>query len=418
MRNDTADLADELERFIRRYVAFADADQPVAVALWILHAWSFASWWISPRLAVQSAEMGSGKTRLLEVIELVTPGSLRPANISPAAFFRVIEKGNVTLLIDEIDTVFNPQANGAAEDLRGLLISGYRKGATVMRVDGDGKNRDVKAFPVFAPVCTAGIGELPPTLRDRSIPIRLRRRAPHEKVERFRFVEATNRGAELAQWAQDWADRMGDDLERAEPIYLAELGDRQADSWTPLLAIAEAAEGEWPARARSAALALSGTTRESSEITIGVQLLADIRDVLEGQPRNISTADLLAGLHKLEEAPWADWYGRPFGARDLAKKLKAFDIRSRDVRFDEGSKSSAKGYHRDDFADAWTRYLPPLTKGDKGYMGDNPSVPTQEMSPLSPMSPTSEGPEGEHPGVLLALQRADDVRRRRAAARR
>jgi hypothetical protein len=386
----TAQLADALHKFVCRFVAFADDHQSVAIVLWILHAWSFDAWSITPRLAVQSAEMGSGKTRLLEVLELVTPGARRSANTSPAALFRVIEAGTVTLLIDEVDTIFSPKASASGEEVRGILNAGYRRGATVLRVEGDRK-REVKEFPVFAPVATAGIGTLPSTVQDRAIPIRLRKRAPHEHVERFRFPIAAREGAELHDWAKDWATRETTALEDAEPVYLDALPDRQADSWTPLLAIADHASDEWARRARAAALALSRNVGDEDDMTVGVRLLADCHTVIDDDER-IPTTKLLDRLHGLEEAPWGDWYGRPFDARNLAKMLRPYGIRSRDVRYGTGAKDTARGYRREDFADAWSRYLPaPSSEGDKGDKSDTSTVATQDVSPMSLMSPLSEG---------------------------
>jgi hypothetical protein len=414
----TAPLADALYTFVCRFVAFADEHQAIAVVLWVLHAWSFDAWSITPRLAVQSAEMGSGKTRLLEVLELVTPGAQRPANISPAALFRVIEAGTVTLLIDEVDTIFSPKASSSSEEVRGILNAGYRRGATVLRVEGDRK-REVKAFPVFAPVVTAGIGTLPSTVQDRAIPIRLRKRAPHEHVEHFRFAVAARQGAALHDRAKDWADRTTTQLEHVEPTYLAELPDRQADSWTPLLVIADMAGPEWGSRARAAARALSRNVGDEDDMTIGVRLLADCRTVI-GDDERIPTTKLLERLHGLEEAPWGDWYGRPLDARNLARKLRPYGIRSRDVRYGPGPDDKAKGYRREDFGDAWSRYLPPRSsEGDKGDKSDNSTVATQDLSPMSPMSPLSEGVDEDDPGsgLRIAQARAEAVRRRREETR-
>ena len=70
--------------------------------------------------------------------------------------------------------------------------------------------------------------------------------------------------------------------------------NRAADNWEPLLAVAEVAGGDLPARARQAALAACGVEEEPS---YGAMLLADIRDVFEekGDDR-MSSADLDAAL--------------------------------------------------------------------------------------------------------------------------
>jgi len=58
-----------------------------------------------------------------------------------------------------------------------------------------------------------------------------------------------------------------------------ELHDRAADSWEPLLAIADRAGGSWPMRARLAAVALS--SEEDMPASAGIRLLADVREVFD-----------------------------------------------------------------------------------------------------------------------------------------
>lgn len=71
----------------------------------------------------------------------------------------------------------------------------------------------------------------------------------------------------------------------------------------------------------------------------------------------LSTIDLLAHLHGLDEAPWAEWRnGRPLSAQGLGGLLKPYRVRSRTVRIADGS--TPKGYKREQFEDVWRRYLP------------------------------------------------------------
>ena len=56
----------------------------------------------------------------------------------------------------------------------------------------------------------------------------------------------------------------------------------------------------------------------------------------------------------MEEAGWDSYYRRGIEARDLASLLRHYGIRSTTVRTKE---QVAKGYRRDDFGDAWARYL-------------------------------------------------------------
>jgi hypothetical protein len=56
----------------------------------------------------------------------------------PAALFRLVAAGPITILFDEVDAVFNQKGEGN-EDLRGLLNAGYKNAATVARCVGDAK---------------------------------------------------------------------------------------------------------------------------------------------------------------------------------------------------------------------------------------------------------------------------------------
>jgi hypothetical protein len=118
-----------------------------------------------------------------------------------------------------------------------------------------------------------------------------------------------------------------------------------------LIGIAELAGGDWPRRARVAAVALSG--EEALHVTSGMRLLADIRDVFEDAD-HLPTAELLHRLNDLEDAPWSEWYGQALTARGLAKLLEPYGVTPL-LRRLRGERR--RGYFRADFADAWRRYV-------------------------------------------------------------
>ena len=103
------------------------------------------------------------------------------------------------------------------------------------------------------------IGKLPSTLSDRAIEVPLKRKRPDEKVMRFRIVrpgDLPDLKRKCIRWA---ADNLISLRDGALGVSVPEgLNDRAADNWEPLLAIADRTGGEWPERARKAALALSG----------------------------------------------------------------------------------------------------------------------------------------------------------------
>src|SRR5262249_46319995 len=131
------------------------------------------------------------------------------------------------------------------------------------------------------------------------------------------------------------------------------LSDRAGDAWEPLLAIADCVGGEWPERARGVATLLSA--QDDQLPSLGERLLSDIRALLDTVVADrIFCADLTARLADIEGSPWADWRSK-FTVTTLAKLLRPYGIKPATVR--KGAKT-AKGYRRDQFADAWARYLP------------------------------------------------------------
>ncbi len=342
-----AGYLEAVRRFLCRYVAFPSEHEPVAVALWVAHAHLVDRFDVSPILTVTSAEMRSGKTRVLDCLELLVPQPFRVVIPSEAVVYTVLaQRPRPTMLLDEADAVFGPRTAEKYEGLRAILNSGNRRGTPVLRVKLDGKRREVDAFDVFGPKAIAGIGKLPDTVADRAIPIRMRRRAPDEPVARFRQRTAT---AEAETIAYDWAT-----VTVVTDVTVPEaLNNRAADGWEPLLAVADAAGGSWPAIARLAAVALAGA--DEDQVSVGIRLLGDLREVFAADD-HLPTAELLRRLHELEDAPWGDWYGSPLSARALAKLLGPYRIMPI-LRRVPGERR-ARGYFRSDFTDAWSRYLP------------------------------------------------------------
>ena len=134
--------------------------------------------------------------------------------------------------------------------------------------------------------------------------------------------------------------------------------------------VADLAGGGWPDLAREACTSLV-TGNHDDTATAGVRLLADIRSAWPSGTAgtsgtllasdvpdvpavpHVATDALLRELHKLDESPWGDWYGKLLDARQLANLLKPYGIRSAKVRIGE---LSVRGYRRADFAEAWRRY--------------------------------------------------------------
>ena len=345
----------EVRDFLGRFVAYPSDEAHTGHVLWIAHCHMMDAWESTPRIAFLSPEPGSGKTRALEITELLVPRPVESVNVSPAYLFRKVAgtEGRPTILLDEIDTVFGPQAKDN-EEIRGLLNAGHRRGAVAGRCVVRGKSIETEEIPAYCALALAGLGNLPDTILTRSVIVRMRRRAPDENVEPYRRRLHASAGEQLRHRLAEWAQTVEQRAAALFPPMPGGICDRDADVWEPLLAVADLAGGHWPERARVAAVALVAASKRSTP-SLGIRLLSDLRSLF-GEATAIPTERILTELHKLDEAPWGDLKGKPLEARALARLLRPYDIKPTNLRRLEGI---VKGYRREDLHDAWLRYLGP-----------------------------------------------------------
>ncbi|MFN8163896.1 MAG: DUF3631 domain-containing protein [Solirubrobacterales bacterium] len=359
-------IVEELDEFIGRFVVMND-DQRLVVALWIIHTYCLDAFEQTPYLLITSPEKQCGKSRLLEVLEIVVAKPWMAVLPSEAVAYRKIDFEQPTLLLDEVDTIFSTKSADRYESLRALLNAGHRRGLKVPRCLGTGT--DFQEFSVFCPKVIAGIGAVPDTIADRAIPIRLSRRRRSETVERFLRREVAGPAEAMRERLAEWAQTHGDGLLEAFPQMPEELSDRMQEGAEGLIAIAdELRHGE---AARDALVALLTAERLDSQERMQVRLLEDLKVIYELEKyegeTGIFSRLLIKELHRMEDRGWPDYYGRGFQLKDLTSLLKHYDIRSTTVRagkrvqrevLKDGDKPVAKGYLRDElYEKAFSRYL-------------------------------------------------------------
>ncbi len=371
---DGAELLDDVARTIVRYVILPSTSALTAVVLWVAATHAVPAWNCAPRLVIRAPERRCGKSRLLDTVEGMSHRPLMTVNASPSAVYRsigVAPSDPPTLLIDEADTIFGPKA-GDNEDLRGLLNAGHQRGRPALRYDAG--SRTVEKIPTFAMAALAGIGAMPDTIEDRAAVIRMRRRAPGENVAPYRVGRDGPELDALRQRLNEWLSPHVETLRNATPDM--PLEDRAADTWEPMIAVADLAGGQWPRAARKAAVALTSDRDAGDETSIPTRLLADCRTVFEDADA-LPTQELLNRLKAISEAPWATIGKDGLSGMKLGNLLREFEIRSDTIRFQTGQ---AKGYYRSDFTDAWSRYCPePKPAGGEAVPGV-PAV-TSQVSP-------------------------------------
>lgn len=349
--SDGARLLDDTLSTFTRYVVFPDEHAAVGTVLWVAGTHAVPAFQHAPRLVANSPEKRCGKSRLLDVIAGTCHSPLMSVNATVAAIYRSIgDKHPPTLLVDEADTLFGSKKVAEQnEDLRALLNAGHQRGRPALRCVGPAQVPT--EFPTFAMAALAGIGQMPDTITDRAVNITLRRRKPDEKVAQFRSRRDGPILADLRDRLAAWCATQLDTLADAEPEMPVE--DRAADTWEPLIAIADAAGGRWPELARTAcAVLVARADGEDEDRSLGMRLLTDIRDVFsERGVAFLASADLVAELRKVDESPWDGF--------DLNPSKLAYRLREYGVKPGRAERNTIRGYSLESFYDVFSRYLRP-----------------------------------------------------------
>jgi putative DNA primase/helicase len=362
-----SELVDELIADLTRYVSL-DPDYAVTTTFWVIHTYLLEHTFITPRLAITAPEPRCGKTTLVNWLRTVVQRPLNSINISAAAVYHVVDEQQPTLLIDEADTFL-----GTNNELRGILNSGHQQDGTVQRWDA--KQKTIVSFSTFGACAISLIGNLPSTLQDRSIRVRLRRRKPDERIFSFRADRVDDKLARrCARWTLDNRYALGD------PAIPEQLFNRVEDNWRPLLSIADAIGGAWPERLRAIAVKIA-ELEGGEDPSLGTQLLQDIREIVEDKIW-ITSGALVA---RLSGKAWI------MSGKKLAGLLKPYGIEPTQQRWDGRVE---RGYFVVDFADAFARYLGVpdvpdvpvgLQKRRKSYLNPDP-LPVQVVHPVQQKS--------------------------------
>jgi hypothetical protein len=262
--------------------------------------------------------------------------------------------------------------SSAKSEFRSLLNTGYRRGQTVKRRDGD--------YETYCPKAFALIGDVHDTLRDRSIVIEMRR---GKSARRFVYAAAEEEGTALREMinatVSSKAQEITEALHRFEGLPWL-INDRDEEIWTPLFILCRLlCPDRLPELGRAAAdisAAKTAKARKYLELVVeedraqegeyAFRLLHDMVRVI-GDQRQITTQDALAKLREIPTSPWRRFRGEGLkdgieGAMVVAGLLSPFGVKPSTIRIaakDVGTGSTAKGYKRQALLEALGRVKHP-----------------------------------------------------------
>jgi len=347
-------LFDDVQRFVERYVALP-VGASVVLTAWVIASWVHKIFDAFPLLALTSPEKQCGKTRCQEVIECLVQRPVRTANLSEAVLFRMIERYNPTLMIDEAQVLSRPNSE-RGQALHDLLCSANRRGAKVFRCVG-ARRDEIKGFSVCCPIVISAIGSIGEVLEDRCIVIRMQRRKPNETIERFLQSRAMEESEFLRsrtlRWARDNEETIQSAYESTQPLHF--VSDRAAEHWLSLQAVISVACSNRLNDLAEAAKALQGI--ESSEESTGVKLLRDIKKIFESNdwPEAIPSGELVKKLLEIPDTGWSELGTKGLTPHRLAGILRPYGVHSENST--TSNRQSVRGYWLKQLKPVFDRYL-------------------------------------------------------------
>jgi len=377
-----ARLLDDMSYFVRRVVVFQRDQDADTFALWILGTYCIDAFDIYSYFGVTAPKEGCGKSTLLEILMEFANRVIGGSSMSGPVVYRMIQLFKPTIVLDEMDGI-NKENN--AELLRVFNAGHKRSGAVVYRCAGDDSSTP-EAFNCFGPKAFGMIDKPGRTLLSRSIMIDLQRKTKDQKVEKFNLRTLPAGTADMilrikrqcTRWAVDHASELGIHIPDT-----ADLENREADNWTPLISIAALAGRNWPDRVRDAAK-LPAQYEKLSDRDL---LLQDIANIFFARKDDrITTATLVSDL-LLQHEGSGRWHrmhrdrASDIDANDVSELLGPFGIGPRHLWFNPagtpkgqevlpGTKGriQRRGYALSDLKPLFDRYLEPsaLEEADIG----------------------------------------------------
>ena len=154
------------------YIEFADKRCYTLFTLWAIGTYYFPLFNTYPYVHLIGL-MKSGKSKLFSLCSCLSFNGFHSTHMTPACLFRLIEEARSSLFIDEAE---NLSTISNSEEIRSILLGGYRKGGLVFRAERDRDGNFVpRGYEVYGPKMVANIEGLEEVLSSRCITVTMQR---------------------------------------------------------------------------------------------------------------------------------------------------------------------------------------------------------------------------------------------------
>jgi hypothetical protein len=292
---------------------------------WTVLTYSHSIFDALPYLAV-SGPAGSGKSRILELLQQVAFRPMLTSSTSEAVIFRSLDAFGGAALLDEAERLREPEMQG----LLANVLAGYKRGGCATRCEATGDGRFVtRYYSVFGCKVFAAINDLPTALATRCLAIPMFRSPKSSKKPRLRVEADAERWQMLRDALHILAIEHGSewlDLPARQDV-VPEMSGRNYELWQPLLAFASwledrGARGMLDLLRRHALLLIESSREAATPPDDETLLRALARAVGSGVPP--TAGELLTTVQAGEPSLFRQW-----SARAVAAHLGRYGLRSK-----------------------------------------------------------------------------------------
>jgi hypothetical protein len=356
---DGAALLEEIENVINGYM-FMPKEAIWACVLYAAATYTSEAARIAPRLAILSPQPQCGKTNLTEIMqELVWKPLVASAATGAAISRSLMASRPPTLVLDEIqdllrlaDSVSDDNSNAIAYT---VLKAGYKR-PQAYRLVSDKESLEPKQMPVFSFAVMAGkTTSLPDQLRERTIHVYLERKPAEVRVQSWNSAHAA-RLADLRERLQLWVEQHAEAIASTDIVETDSLTGRDAEIWSPLHHVAQAAGGVWPSRYSLITESLREQVSQYEEPDLPKLALRHVSATLlnaqvEFMPTQAIIDEMLNPAHE-----WP-WVAEGASKTKLTAHKLAFYLRQFGLIPSRAKKDSPKGYYLTDVAKQAAKYI-------------------------------------------------------------
>ena len=323
------DIIKNLTEALNYYLEFPTEEATgdlATLSLWVILTYVYPAWPAVPYLSI-GGPLGSGKSRVFDVLSKLVYRPLMTSNMTAPCLFRTLDAQGGTLLLDEAERL--RERSSEAGEIRSILLAGYKAGGKAHRMEKRGDSFQSVAFNVYGPKAIAGISELPPALASRCICLTMFKASASSPKPARRIDENPDRWKTLTDDLHSFALVAGRHIVSLaqKPVLCSGLSGREMEVWQPILALAKLVQEAGAlglvdlvqSHAKSCAVkAKQDTVPEQDEM-----LLRSLRELLDGESGGVTAGRVLEKAKEQEVSLFGFMSARGVGA-----VLKRYGIRS------------------------------------------------------------------------------------------